>query len=107
MGLISIGPAVEVVSVGERELQRGYIFQTIALVFIDRHFNLGLRQNAAEVAPEVAVALQTGAVDLAILIDSIRDPERHPTLVEFIDATKGTNVGRAKAVRFLYLDSAI
>lgn len=102
-----IGPAVEVVSVGERELQRGYIFQTIALIFIDRHFNLGLRQNAAEVAPEVAVALQTGAVDLAILIDSIRDPERHPTLVEFIDATKGTNVGRAKAVRFLYLDSAI
>lgn len=99
--------AVNEVIGGERELQRGYMFQTLALIFIDRHFNLGLRQKAAELVPEVAAALQLSAIDLAILIDGLRDPENHPMLKEFVDATKGTNVGRAKAVRFLYLDAAV
>ncbi|WP_394887042.1 hypothetical protein ACG873_20205 [Mesorhizobium sp. AaZ16] len=99
--------AVQEVAVGERELQRGYMFQSLALIFIDRHFNLDLKQKAVEAAPDIAAALQTGAVDLAILIDGLRDPESHPTLTEFVEATKGTNVGRAKAVRFLYLDAAV
>ncbi|EDK72515.1 hypothetical protein TM7_0352 [candidate division TM7 genomosp. GTL1] len=102
-----IDRAIQEVSVGERELQRGYMFQTLAIIFINRHFNLGIRQKAVDAAPEVAAALQTGGVDLAILIDGLREPESHPTLAEFVDATKGTNVGRAKAVRFLYLDAAI
>jgi len=99
--------ALQEVSGGERELLRGYMFQTIALIFIDRHFNLGLKQKAVDSAPEVAAALQAGALDLAILIDGLRDPESHPALSEFVEATKGTNVGRAKAVRFLYLDAAL
>lgn len=102
-----INRAIQEVDVSERELQRGYMFQTLALIFIDRHFNLGLRQKAVDAAPEVAAALQAGAIDLAILIDGLRDPESHPPLAEFVEATKGTNVGRAKAVRFLYLDAAV
>jgi hypothetical protein len=103
-----IGCASQEVVNGERELQRGYMFQTLALIFIDRQFNLGLRQKAAEIAPEVADAInQLDAVDLPVLIDGLRDPESHPALSEFIDSTKGTNVGRAKAVRFLYLDAAV
>jgi hypothetical protein len=99
--------AVNEVAEGERELQRGYMFQTLVLIFIDRHYNLGLRQRAVDVAPEVEAILQIGPVDLAILIDGLRDPEAHPMLTEFVDSTKGTNVGRAKAVRFLYLDAAV
>lgn len=104
---IGIDRATQEVAAGERELQRGYMFQTLALIFIDRHFNLGLGERAADAVPEVAAALQVSTVDLAVLIDGLRDPERHPTLTEFVDATKGTNVGRAKAVRFLYLNAAI
>jgi hypothetical protein len=96
----------EVVS-GERELQRSYMFQTLVLIFIDRQFNLGLRQKAAEVAPEIHAALQLAPIDAAILIEAVREPESHPELSEFSDSTRGTNVGRAKAVRFLYLDAAI
>jgi hypothetical protein len=99
--------AVQEVAAGERELQRGYMFQTLVLIFIDRQFNLGLRQKAADAAPDVAEGLKAGAVDLAVLIDGLRDPESYPALIEFVDATKGTNVGRAKAVRFLYLDKAV
>ena len=102
-----IGSAVQEVINGDRELQRGYMFQTLALIFIDRQFKLGLTLKAADAVPEVAAELQTGAVDLAILLDGIRDPESHPTLAEFYNATKGTNVGRAKAVRFLYLNAAV
>ena len=102
-----IGRALHEVSNGERELQRSYMFQSIALVFIDRQFNLGLKEKAALAAPEVAASIRRGAADLAILIDALREPEAHQALAEFVDSTKGTNVGRAKAVRFLYLDAAI
>lgn len=104
---VGLERAARMVAANEREFQRGYMFQTLALVFIDRHFNLGLRDKAALVAPEVASVLQTGTPDLAILIDSLRDPEAFPVLSDFVDSTKGTNVGRAKAVRFLYLNAAI
>jgi hypothetical protein len=104
---IGIERAAQEVATGERELQRGYMFQSLALIFIDRHFELGLKEKAVEAAPEVAAALEADAPDLPILIDALRDPESYPTLAEFVDATKGTNVGRAKAVRFLYLDAAI
>lgn len=104
---VGINHALRELVDGERELQRGYMFQTLASIFIDRHYNLGLFDKAAEAAPEVAAALRLGAVDLSVLIDGLRDPERHPSLTEFVDATKGTNVGRAKAVRFLYLSRAV
>lgn len=104
---VGISRAAEKVAGGERELHRGYMFQTIALILIDRHFELGLKQQAEGMAPEVAALCQEAAVDLAILIDGLRDPDSHPTLTEFVDSTKGTNVARAKAVRFLYLDTAI
>ncbi|PZQ18968.1 MAG: DUF262 domain-containing protein [Ancylobacter novellus] len=94
-------------TIGERELQRGYMFQTLTAVFIDRHFNLGLAHRAAEVAPDVAATIRGDQLDIAALIDALRDPERHPLLNEFVEATKGTNVARAKAVRFLYLDAAL
>lgn len=93
--------------IGERELQRGYMFQTLAVVLIDRHFHLGLADRAVEAAPDVAEAVRGGQIDLAALIDGLRDPEGHPPLAEFVEATKGTNVGRAKAVRFLYLNAAV
>lgn len=99
--------AIPLVAAGERELSRGYMFQSLALICIDRQFNLGLKQQAVDTAPEVAVALQSGGIDMAILIDGLRDPDSHPELSEFVNATKGTNVGKAKAVRFLYLDSAV
>lgn len=102
-----IESAIKELATGDRELQRGYMFQTLALIFIDRRYNLGLRANALAAAPEVGAALQGQAVDLAILIDGLRDPEGHPSIAEFVDSTKGTNVGRAKAVRFLYLDAAV
>lgn len=102
-----INRAVQDVVDGERELQRGYMFQTIALIYIDREYHLGLREKAGAAAPDVAEVVQGGAVDLPILIESLRSPENHQSLSEFADATKGTNVGRAKAVRFLYLDAAL
>ena len=102
-----LGHALEDVTMGERELQRGYMFQTLAVLHIDRQFNLGLADRAIEAAPEVAARLQSGTVDIATLIDGLRDPEEHPSLNEFVEATKGTNVGRAKAIRFLYLNAAI
>lgn len=102
-----IEAAVQEVAGNERELLRGYMFQSLTLIFIDRQFDLGLKQKAIEAAPEVAALLANGRVDLAILVDALRDPDSHPPLSEFVNATKGTNVARAKAVRFLYLDSAI
>lgn len=101
-----INQAVQDVVAGERELQRGYLFQTLCLIHIDRHFNLGLRQLATDTAADVAATVQAGPVDLAILVDSLREPDAHQALAEFINSTKGTNVGRAKAVRFLYLGAA-
>lgn len=91
----------------ERELLRGYMFQTLMLVMIDREFNLGLRAKAVGVAPEVADSVQATEIDLPILIDGLREPDEHPQLAEFVASTKGTNVARAKAVRFLFLDAAV
>jgi Protein of unknown function DUF262 len=102
-----IEEAAQLVSAGEGELKRGYMFQSIILILVDRHYNLGLKDKAMVAAPDVAATLQTGAVDLSILIEGLREEDSHPTLSAFVDATKGTNVGRAKAVRFLYLDAAI
>lgn len=102
-----IDQAMQEIKVGERELQRGYMFQTLALIFIDRQFNLGLRQKAIDAAPEVSAALTLAPIDIAILIEAVREPEMHPALSEFSDSTKGTNVGRAKAIRFLFLDAVI
>ena len=104
---IGLSRAIKAISGGERELQRGYMFQTIVLIFIDRQFKLGIKEKAREVVPEVAAVLGNYPIDLAILIDGLRDPENHGDLAEFIDSTKGTNVGRAKAVRFLYLSAAL
>lgn len=100
--------ATEEASNGERELLRGYMFQTLMLVFINRQFDLGLRNKAIEVSPGLVLPEQLAAMDLAALLDGLREPENHPELGEFLDAaTKGTNVGRAKAIRFLFLDSVI
>jgi hypothetical protein len=104
---VGISAAIPEAARGEKELLRGYMFQSLVQIFIDRQFNVGLKRQAADAAPEVAAALQNVGIDLAILIDGLRDPESHPLLAEFVDATKGTNVGRAKAVRFLYLDAAV
>jgi len=104
---VGIGRAIQEVGGGERELQRTYMFQTLALIFIDRHFNLGLRKSAADAAPEILAALDSGPIELPLLIDALRDPEAHQPFAQFVEATKGTNVGRAKAVRFLYLDAAV
>ena len=91
----------------ERELLRGYMFQTLMLVLIDREFNLGLKAKAAAIAPEVADAVNDAEIDLPVLIDGLREPDEHPQLTEFVASTKGTNVARAKAVRFLFLDAAV
>jgi len=91
----------------QRELMRGYMFQTLALALIDRHFRLGLMEKAIELVPDVWEELDGRPIDLAILIDAIQAPEDHPELSEFVDSTKGTNVARAKAVRYLYLASAV
>jgi hypothetical protein len=102
-----ISCAIEQVAGEERELQRGYMFHAIAVICIDRQFGLGLRDEAAKVVPGIAATLRPGSLDISVLIDGLRDPENHPSLSEFVDSTKGTNVGRAKAVRFLYLDAAL
>ena len=90
-----------------KELMRGYMFQTLSLVMIDRQFNLGLKDKARDQVPETADEIATKGVELDLLIDSMRDPDEYPQLDDFISATKGTNVAKAKAVRFLYLDAAI
>jgi hypothetical protein len=102
-----IEAAIQEVAASERELLRGYMFQSLTLIFIDRQFDLGLKRKAMEAAPEVAEVLVDGRIDLEILVDALRDPDSHPSLSEFVGSTKGTNVARAKAVRFLYLDAAI
>ncbi|RFC63337.1 DUF262 domain-containing protein [Fulvimarina endophytica] len=104
---VGIGQAADLVAQSEREFQRSYMFQTLVLVFLDRHFNLSLYEQASILVPEIADALQAYPVDLAILSESLRDPDNHPALSEFVASTKGTNVGRAKAVRFLYLNAAL
>jgi hypothetical protein len=102
-----VSRALAEVATSEREMQRGYMFQTLAVILIDRHFNLGIAQRAVDTAPDVAAAVRSAPVDFAVLIDGLRNPEGHPSLSTFVDATKGTNVGRAKAVRFLYLNAAL
>lgn len=99
--------ALDVVRNNEKEIQRAYMFQSIALIFIDRHFEIGLREKVIETAPDVAANIGDRKIDLAILIDSLRDPDNHTSLSEFVESSKGTNVGRAKAVRFLYLSAAL
>lgn len=102
-----ISGAIKEVTNNERELLRGYMFSTLTTVIVERRFNLGLTQRAIEAAPDVAATVQASPVHLESLIDALRDPEAHPSLADFVEATKGTNVGRAKAVRFLYLNAAI
>ncbi len=102
-----ISAAVKEVVDSEKELLRGYMFQSLTLILIDRQFDLGLKRKAIEAAPEVFESLDSNGIDPAILVDALRDPDNHPSLSEFINSTKGTNVARAKAVRFLYLDAAI
>jgi hypothetical protein len=102
---VGVEKGIQEISDGERELSRGYIFQSIMLVLIDRHFNLGMKQKAAETAPDVASSISDSKFEMSILINCLRDPEEFPELGEFVNSTKGTNVGRAKAIRFLYLDA--
>lgn len=102
-----LNSALAEVMLGERELQRGYMFQTLTVVLIDRHFNLGLADRAIDAAPDVAAKIQGEQLEIAALIDALRDPEGHPRMNDFVEATKGTNVARAKAVRFLYLNAAL
>lgn len=45
---VGINRAIEEVAAGERELQRSYMFQTIALILIDRQFSLGLKEKTIE-----------------------------------------------------------
>lgn len=94
-------------SLREREILRGYMFQTLMLVFINREFDCGLKEKAALLAPEVQSVVADAEIDLPVLIDSLREPDEHPQLSEFVASTKGTNVARAKAVRFLFLDAAV
>ncbi len=91
----------------QRELLRGYMFQSLVLVLIDRHFQLGLLDQARVAAPEAAALTAAGGIDLGLLLDAIRDPENAPQLEAFVGSTKGTNVGKAKAVRFLYLAATL
>ena len=95
------------IALRERELLRGYMFQTLMLVHIDREYSCGLLAAAQAMVPEVMIQIAGGGVDLPVLIDSLREPDEHPQLSEFIGSTKGTNVARAKAVRFLYLNAAV
>lgn len=94
-------------SLREREVLRGYMFQTLMLVLINRQFDLGLQERAALVAPEARGVVADAEIDLPVLIDSLREPDEHPQLAEFVASIKGTNVAKAKAVRFLFLDAAI
>jgi hypothetical protein len=91
----------------QRELLRGYMFQSLALVLIDRQFQIGLQDRAAALAPDVAAIVANGGYDLGLLLEAIRDPENAPQLETFVASTKGTNVARAKAVRFLYLAAVL
>lgn len=104
---VGIESVMQDTTLHQRELLRGYMFQTLALIFIDRHYHLGLADQARLIAPDVHNLLQGHPIDLAILTQALREPDEHPQLSEFVSATKGTNVGRAKAVRFLYLASAV
>lgn len=102
-----IHQAVNSLVVGEREFQRTYMFQSLVLVFIDREFGLGLLKKAQDAAPGVAARLQGVEVDYSALIDALRSEEPDQQFREFCASTKGTNVGEARAVRFLFINSAV
>lgn len=88
-------------------LLKHHIFQTLILVMINRHFNLDLEAKALEVA-EIDSGSISEEVDLSVLLAALDDPEEFPQLFQFVEASsKGTNVAKAKAVRFAYFNHVI
>lgn len=92
----------------EKILLRPHVFQSICLVLLDRKFDRGLRENAAALIPDFVQELPQGGYELTDLVEALREPDEFPQLAKFTDSvSKGTNVGTAKAARFLYLDSVM
>jgi hypothetical protein len=91
----------------QKPLLKHHIFQTLISVFMDRQFGLGLLDKAKQVS-EIQDSHIGEEIDLATLLAALDDPEEFPQLFSFVEAaSKGTNVGKAKAVRFVYFNHVI
>lgn len=89
------------------KLLKHHIFQSIILVLVDRHFNLGLNQQAFRTS-EIEQGALGPELDLPMLLAALDDPEEFPQLFQFVEASsKGTNVAKAKATRFAYFNHVI
>lgn len=89
-------------------LVKPHLFQTLVLALIDKKYNIGTIDKAAELEPTVADELESHNYDLDTLISALKDPDDYPQLHPFINSSlRGTNVGSARAVRLLYLAKVI
>lgn len=90
-----------------KPLLKHHIFQALALIFIDRKFGLGLLDRAMAAA-EFEQVPSFENLELETLLAALDDPEEFPQLFSFVEAaSSGTNVGRAKARRFVYFSHVV
>jgi hypothetical protein len=106
---IGLDRAIEFIAGAEPEFKRAFMLPTVALCYISQTFNLGILEKAIAAAPDIARDLQGQRFELSDLAEAVRDPSRaRLALVPYAEAcTKGTNVARARAIRFLYLMAAL
>jgi hypothetical protein len=87
---------------------RGHMFQSIVLALIDLKCGRKIAAMADKVAPAAAKIVASKHVSLEQLSHALTDPEAHPNLSDFVQAsTTKTNVAASKAIRFIYLRQAL
>jgi hypothetical protein len=80
---------------------------SIVSVIIDRKYKLGLLDQARGLAPDLAEKLDASPVSRDDLVVALGDPEGSPQLHDFVQTTTKTNVDTTRAIRMLYLASAL
>lgn len=89
-------------------LLRMHVFQSIVMAAIATRFDVFYEQQAKELHPEVAAAVQLHSYSLETLVSSLQEPDAYPSLSRFIAAnSEATNTSVARATRFLYFKQAL
>lgn len=88
-------------------LAKAYMAYSIISVLLDHTYNLGLLDQARNLAPALAAKLDASPVSRDDLVVALSDPEGSPQLHDFLQTSTKTNVDTTRAIRMLYFDSAL
>jgi hypothetical protein len=88
-------------------LTKTYMVYSIVSVLMDRKFQLGLLEQARQLAPNIAAKLDEAPVTRDDLVVALGDPDGSPQLQDFVQTTTKTNVDTSRAARMLYFNSAL